>query len=246
MWIVLQRDYRELRQTTAFKVMIIISALITIAGSIIVSLILGRQEWFRIEAAGPLLELILGITAYFLPLFILMAFIWAFASLPIVQEKVNGNLDCLLATPLGTKEIWIAKSLAVFLPAYLISAVATLIILLIVNFVTILPATGEFILPAPVLLMGFLINPLLFFGLLSFIVLFSMANNPDIAIAPSFILGFGLMIGIPLGLATGVINLASWSFTLWYLAGTLAVWIIIAYLSRLLTKENIVLSSKGE
>jgi hypothetical protein len=246
MRIVLERDYRELRKTGAFRVLIILSAVVTLAGSIAVSLILGRQPWLGDEAAKPLLELILGIMAYFLPLFILMAFIWACASLPIVQEKVNGNLDALLATPLGTKEIWMAKSLAVFLPGLVVSAAATLILLLAVNFSVILPATGEFILPAPVLLIGFLINPLLFFGLLAFIVLFSMANNPDIAIAPSFILGFGLMIGIPLGLATGVINLASWSFALWYTAGTIVVWIIIAYLTRLLTKEKIVMSSKGE
>jgi hypothetical protein len=245
MWIVFQRDFKELRQTSAFRVMVIISVVITAAASIAVSIILGRQEWLAQEAARPILVLILGIIIYFLPLFILMAFIWAFGSLPIVQEKVNGNLDSLLATPLETKAIWMAKSLTIFLPGYVISTAAALVVLLAVNFATILPATGEFLLPAPVLLLGFLINPLLFFGLISFIVLFSLANNPDIAIAPSFILGFGLMIGIPLGLATGTIDLASWSFSLWYLAAVIAAWIIIIYLSRLLTKENIVLSSKG-
>jgi hypothetical protein len=62
---------------------------------------------------------------------------------------------------------------------------------------------------------------------------------------PSFLVGFGLIIGIPLGVATGVIDLASWSFTLWYLAGAIVIWAVVGYLSRLLTKENIVLSSKG-
>lgn len=246
MWIVFQRDYRELSQTNAFRILVIISALITIAGSVVISIVLGRQGWVGESTARPLLELILGILAYFLPLFILMAFIWACASMPVVQEKVNGNLDALLATPLGTKEIWIAKSLAVFIPGFVISLTATLVMLLVVNLSVILPNTGEFILPGPVLLIGFLINPVLFFGLLAFIVLYSMAGNPDIAIAPSFILGFGLMIGIPLGLATGTINLASWTFALWYTAGTVLVWILILYLSRLLTKEKVVLSSKGE
>jgi hypothetical protein len=246
MWIVFQRDYRELRQTNAFRVLVIISAVITITGSVVISLVISRQSWLGEPAARPILELIIGILAYFLPLFILMAFIWAFASLPVVQEKVHGNLDCLLATPLGTKEIWIAKSLAVFIPGFVISLAATLIMLLVVNLTVILPNAGEFILPAPVLLIGFLINPLLFFGLLAFIVLYSMASNPDIAIAPSFILGFGLMIGIPLGLATGTVDLASWTFALWYMAGTILIWVLIVYLSRLLTKEKVVLSSKGE
>jgi uncharacterized membrane protein len=75
--------------------------------------------------------------------------------------------------------------------------------------------------------------------------LFSLANNPEIAIAPSFIVGFGLMMGLPIGIATGAINLASWSFTFWYFVGTVIVWSVVGYLSRLLSKENIVLSSKG-
>jgi hypothetical protein len=95
-------------------------------------------------------------------------------------------------------------------------------------------------------LTSLVINPLLLLGLLLFIVLYSLAKNPDIAIAPSFIVGFGLMMGIPLGVATGVMNLASWSFCLWYLAGTAASWLVVLFFFRLLTKENIILSSKGD
>jgi uncharacterized membrane protein YgaE (UPF0421/DUF939 family) len=76
--------------------------------------------------------------------------------------------------------------------------------------------------------------------------LLNLANNPDLAIVPSFIIGFGLMMGIPLGVATGKINLASWTFSLWYLGGALVLFIIVCFLLRLLTKENIVLSGKGE
>ena len=150
-----------------------------------------------------------------------------------------------MATPLSPVELWIGKCLAIFLPGLVISVIATLLVLLAVNFTAIIPATGIFFLPVPVLLTGFLFNPLLFLGLLSFIVLFSLANNPDVAIAPSFLLGFGLMIGIPLGIATGFVNLASWSFALGYLALTIILWVIVIYLSRLLTRQNIVLSSKG-
>ena len=244
--IILQRDFREIRQTRAFRILIIVSAVVGIAGAIVISIILSRQPWLGEKAARPLLELIIGAVAYFLPFFILMSFIWAFASLPIIKEKVNGNIESLLATPLSPKSIWIAKGLAIFLPGYIISEIATLTILLTVNLAVIAPATGVIILPGPVLLIGFILNPWLLFGLISFIVLFSLANNPDVAIAPSFLVGFGLMIGIPLGMLTGYINLASWMFAIWYLAGTVVVWIIVVYLSRLLTKENMVLSSKGD
>jgi len=244
--IVLGRDLKELRETNAFRIIVIISAVIAVGAAAGISIALGRQEWLGEGEASPWLELIMGVVAYFVPLFVLMAFIWAFASLPVTQEKVNGNIESLLATPLSPKSLWMGKSLAIFLPGFIVSVVVTLVVVLSVNLSVINPATGDFVLPTQVLLIGFIINPLLFLGLLSFIILFSLANNPDIAIAPSFIIGFGLMIGIPLGIATGVVDLASWSFALWYLGGAIVIWMAVCYFSRLLTKENIVLSSKGD
>ena len=51
--------------------------------------------------------------------------------------------------------------------------------------------------------------------------------------------------GVPLGMAMGKIDLSSWSFSLWYLGGVIIAWIAIFFLTRLLTKENIILSGKG-
>ena len=245
MSIILNRDFRELRQSNAFRIIVIVSVLIVIAAAAGISIVLGQQEWVGEAAAAPGLELITGLIAYFMPLLILISFIWSFATLPITREKINGNIECLLATPLTPRALWLGKCLAVFLPGYAVSVIAALLVLLAVNLFAINPSAGHFILPAPALLTGFIINPLLFLGLLAFMVLFAIANNPEIALAPSFILGFGLMMGLPIGLATGAVNVASWAFALWYLAGTAVVWAIILYLSRLLNKENIVLSSKG-
>ncbi len=243
--IVFHRDVRELRRTGAFLIISILFAIITIVACLIIVIVLNRQEWLGKEASGPIFEMIIGAVAYFLPLSVLMTFIWAFASLTIIKEKADGNVESLLATPLSPKEIWIGKSMAIFLPGFAISVVSTLIILLAVNFIVIVPATGSFVLPLPLILVSFLINPMLFLALMLFIVLFSLANNPDIAIAPSFLIGFGLMIGIPLGMATGDINLVSWPFLFWYLGAVIIFWAIDIGLYRLLTKEKIVLSNKG-
>ena len=244
--IIFKRDFRELRQTNTFLIISIIFSVITIAIAASVSIVLSKKEWIGQKAAEPMLELIIGLIAYFLPLAILMTFIWAFSSLPVVKDKVNGNIASLIATTLTPKEIWLGKSLAIFVPGYVISVILTMIVLLTVNLSVIVPATGDFLLPLPLFLVSLVWNPLLLLGLLLFIILFSLANNPDIAITPSFLVGFGLMMGIPLGMASGAINLASWSFSLWYLAGVIIVWIIILFLTRLLTKENIILSSKGD
>ena len=155
------------------------------------------------------------------------------------------SIECLLATPLQPVALWMGKCLAIFLPGFAITVIASILVLLAVNLFAINPATGYFVLPVPALLTGLIISPLLLFGVLAFMVLFSLASNPDIAIAPSFIIGFGLMMGLPIGIATGTINLASWTFALWYLAGMLIVWVVVGSFSRLLTKENIIMSSKG-
>jgi ABC-type transport system involved in multi-copper enzyme maturation permease subunit len=246
MMTVIQRDFHELRKSNAFRIMLIVSGVIVIAASAGISVLLRRQAWLGTEEAKPWLDLIIGLVVYFLPVLVMMAFIWAFGSLAVTKEKVNGNVECLLATPLKPAELWMGKSLSIFLPGLVISVAATILVVLIVNLAAILPVAGEFALPDPVMAAGFAANVLLFFGLISFINLFSLANNPDIAITPSFIVGFGIMVGIPLGLATGTIDLASWVFVLWYLLGTALVWVIIGYLSRMLNRENIVLSSKGE
>ena len=243
--IILQRDFKELKRTNAFLIICIAFSAITIAISVAVSIVLGRQEWIGEEAAEPLLGLIIGLIAYFLPLAVIMAFIWGFSSLPVVKEKVNGNINSLIATTLTPREIWLGKSLAIFVPGYLISVISTLIVILSVNLYVIIPATGSFVLPLPLFLTSLIWNPLLLLGTLLFIVLFSLAGNPDIAIAPSFIVGFGLMMGIPLGMVTGSIDLVSWSFSLWYLAGAVAVLIATFIRTRFLTKEKIVLSVKG-
>ncbi len=243
--IILQRDFTELRKTNTFLIISIVFSAVTIATAVSVSIILNRQEWIGEKAAEPILGLIIGLMAYFLPLSILMVFIWAFSNLPVVREKAGGNIASLIATPLSPKEIWLGKSLAIFIPGYVISVILTMIVLLTVNLSVIVPATGDFLFPLPLFLVSLVWNPLLLLGLLLFIILFSLSKNPDIAIAPSFLVGFGLTMGIPLGMAMGKIDLSSWSFSLWYLAGVIIVWIAIFFLTRLLTKENIILSGKG-
>jgi ABC-2 type transport system permease protein len=225
--------------------LIIISAVVAAIAATGISIALNMQSWYGAAEAIPALNLIIGLVIYFLPLFILLAFIWAFGSISITNEKVNGNIECLLATPLDPKTIWAGKSLSIFIPAYLVSIMASCIVVLAVNLTTIQPGWNVLILPTPALINGLIINPLLFYGILEFIVLFSLINNPDIAIAPSFLIGFGLMIGIPVGLLTGAIDITSWNFALWYLGGTTMAWVIVLYLSRWLTRQNIVLSSKG-
>lgn len=243
--IVMRRDYRELRQSTAFRIMIIIAAVIALAAAIGISIALSLQSWLAEPEARPLLELFIGLVLYFLPFLILLSFVWTFGNLPVTREKVNGNIESLMATPLSPRGLWLGKSLAIFVPGYIASIITTAVVVLAVNLSAIVPATGEFVLPAASLVLGIVVSPLMFLGLALFMILFSMANNPDIALAPSFLIGFGLMMGMPVGMGLGYFDIVSWSFTLWYLGDTLVLVAVTLGLTRLLTRQNIVLSSKG-
>lgn len=245
MLLVARRDWREMRSTAAFRIMMALVALVTVVASAGISIALRLQSWYGDAEARPALDLIVGLVAYFLPLFVLTSFIWSFASLPVVKEKANGNIECLLATPLGPRALWAGKGLAVFVPGYVTAAIATAIVLLAVNLAAIRPGWETFALPGPALANGLVINPLLFCAVLLFTILYSMAGNPDAAMAPSFIVGFGLMIGVPVGLATGAVDICSWPFALWCLAGAAAAWGVLLLLSRRLTRQDIVLSGRG-
>lgn len=242
---IMQRDFKELRSSNAFRIILVVVLVITVAVAVIISILLSRQPWLGEAAAEPLLELVISLVAYFLPFIILLAFIWSFSSPLIVKEKVSGNIECLLATPVKPHALWVGKCLAVFLPGFVMATASLVLVLLVINLAVINPATGSFMLPPAVLVTGFITNPLLFLCLLCFITLFSLSNNPDTAIAPSFIVGFALMMGIPLGVATGAVDLASWTFTLYYLAATIVLCLVTAILATFLSKEKIVLSSKG-
>ena len=71
MSIVLRRDLRELRRTNAFRIMVLTFAVITIGIAVGTSVALSKAEWLGVEAAKPMLELVIGLIVYFLPLSVL-------------------------------------------------------------------------------------------------------------------------------------------------------------------------------
>lgn len=245
MWTVLARDWRELRRSGGFRFVLFLFAALALAASLVVGLLLRGAGWLNSWAAEPLLGLVLGLILYFFPFSVLLTFVSAFAGLPLTREKANGNIDTLLATSLSPGALWIGKSLAVFIPGYVLSSILTFLVLLLVNLIAVLPVRGELFFPLPLIILAFLILPLLFRGLLFLSVLVTLIADPELSLFPIFIVGFGLMIGVPAALALGVIDPASWSFALYNLYVALFIWGIVFALLPLLKKERIVLSRRG-
>ncbi|MBN2240806.1 MAG: ABC transporter permease subunit [Dehalococcoidales bacterium] len=230
---------------TAFKIMLIIEGIITIGAAVGISIALHLQSWYGDAEALPVLEFITGLIVYFLPLVVLIAFIWAFASFPVIKEKVNGGIECLIATPLGPRSLLMGKGLAVFVPGYVISLISLCVLLLVLNLGVFLPGWGTVVFPWPAIVLGLVINPLLFTGVLGITLFLSIAANPDSAAGPSFFIGFGLMMGMPVGLTTVTFDITSWSFTLWYLLGTVIMFLVTLCLTGKLTRQKIGLSIRA-
>ena len=247
MLVVLQNDVRDILHSKGFLLVAVVMGIITVGTAVGVPIAL--NSWLapglNWEEAKPLLELFMGLAVNYMPLMVLFTCMATWATEPIAKEKAKGPIESLLATPLTARAVWIGKSLAIFLPAYIIGLIATLIIILAMNFASILPATGHFVLPLPEAFTSFLFLPLLMFALILSGVIFSLITNP--VIGQTIIIFIGVLLLQAVGQVGGrfLWLLPSWDYALYNLAGAALLGMIAFYLSRNLSKERIILSSKG-
>src|SRR4030066_2346428 len=111
------------------------------------------------------LELYLGVIMYTTCFLCLGVNLNAFAYQSMTREKSRGNIESLLATPLEAKNIWIAKSIAIFIPGLILGEVLTFIVLIAVNYVYFVPEIG-FIFNYWLAVSSFLAAPLIKLSLL--------------------------------------------------------------------------------
>lgn len=203
------------------------------------------------------LSLPYGQLLYFGSVLPLLGFIWLFAGASLAKEKASGHLETLLATPLEPGDILLAKTGVMVLPGLAMAALTLVLSLAAAGIAaataaTAATATGPawgvavLVFPPALLVTCAVANPLLFTGLAALTVILALRSSPDAAILPSFALGFGLMIAVPGGSAMGIVDLPSWGFAGLTLAFAVLEWATVALLSRGLSKERIVLSSRED
>jgi len=248
MLVVLQSDVGDILHSRGFLIVAIIIGVITVGTAVGAPIAL--NWWLATglvwEEAKPLLELFMGLAVNYVPLVVLFTCMATWATEPIAKEKAKGPIESLLTTPLTARAVWIGKSLAIFLPAYIIGFIATLIVILAMNLASILPTTDHFILPLPEAFTSFLFLPLLMLAVILLGIIFSLVTNP--VIGQTIIIFVGVLLLQVVGQVGGRFwwLLASWDYALYNLAGAALLGIIAFYLSRSLGKERIILSSKGK
>jgi ABC-2 type transport system permease protein len=185
---------------------------------------------------------ILNTMAYILPMMYSIFVCTIFANFSVVVDKAKHNIESLMVTPLSLRQIWMGKSLAVTIPSLMIGLTVAIVSYVIINLSAGVPRTGVFAVPDPfALVTAFIIVPALIFTIVAVVIYVQLViSNPRIAnlvFTGLFLLllfGVNILSGLGISINVGLIYLG-----VMVLCGLLAAW-----LSRSLTKEKVVLSSK--
>jgi len=199
----------------------------------------------EIKTAAPdrsKLELFLGLILYSTCFMGVGINLNSFAFQSITREKARGNLESLMATTLNIKDLWMAKSIAVFLPGLIVGEALTLIMLFALNYIYFIPVTG-FIITPWIIISSFITVPLIYFFLSLLVHLIGYTGKPatgNVIIQVFLPVFVSLMINL---IVREVINAASWQFSLINFGIAAVIGLIILILQSRLTREKIILSS---
>jgi hypothetical protein len=172
-------------------------------------------------------------------------FVWVFAGALVMREKLTGNLETLLATPLGLSEIWLGKTLALAAMSTGIGWLCGALSLVSAHAIVAI-AASRFVplVSAPAAVAAGVLNPLFFSGMCALILLIALVKDADASLLPSFLIGMGAMIGLPVAIGTGAIVIGSWTFCLYQLCAAGALWLAVIGLLLGSKKERVVLSAR--
>jgi ABC-2 type transport system permease protein len=178
---------------------------------------------------------------YTLPLVLIMLFCSFLSAYAVIMDKAKRTLESLLATPASLRQIWLGKSLAVALPSIVITLLVLLIAVIVVNQVFVVPTLGVFLVPSALsLVAALIIIPVMTFFVVCIVSFLQLImTNPRIA-------NFAFIAVFLVIYLTTITELsASWDFSLIYLIVTILLAAVTFVLGRFLSKEKVVLSSKG-
>lgn len=187
------------------------------------------------------LELYLGLIMYTTCFISLGVNLNAFAFQSMTREKSRGNIESLLATPLEVKNVWIAKSLAIFVPGLILGEILAFIVMIIVNYIYFIPSIG-FLFNPWTAVSSFIAAPLIYLCLSILVQLIGLTDKPATGnvIAQVFLpVIITLMINL---MVRHILDATSWPFALANFGVAAAIAIVIISLQSRLTRERIVLS----
>lgn len=245
--VIMKKDLREALRTRSFYVSIgvMIFSLVVLGGTLGRSMIEGViQEGLPAQTASAIQPLV-GILALLLALMFMLLFCIQM-NVPVMTEKMTRSIESLLCTPVTLRQIWLGKSLAMALPSVVLGLLFTFGGIAGINQFFIVPELGSFIMPGAAPLVAILVAvPLIVFFISSLVVALQLVTGSAWITA-----ALGGLMGLIFGLGFGFSSVLSFSSGAWNIVficlGVAAVLALVTiFLSPRLTKEKVVLSSKG-
>ena len=166
----------------------------------------------------------------------------AFAFQILTREKAKGIIQSLLATPLKEKDIWLGKSLAIFLPGLIVGEMLTLTALVSLNYIFFVPRIGFLINPW-IILSNFVAIPLMYLSLSLLVYLIGLIGKPATSNVIAIIFLSGIITVVINLVIRSILDATSWTYFLVNVGIAAIIGIITLLLLPRLEKERIVLSS---
>jgi ABC-type Na+ efflux pump permease subunit len=244
-WAIANKDIKEAFRSRSTYIFILIMLVLTVSYfSSYNALINGlhRQNADQ-QAIINASQVFLNNIIYVIPMIYSIFVCTIFANYSVILDKAKRNIESLMATPVKLNQIWIGKSLAVTLPSIIIGIGIAVIMYIVMNIAFVIPQTAQFIVPSVLAIVStFIIVPILIFAIVMIVINVQLViSNPRIAnfvftgIFLILLFGVNALGGLGIGLNFGLIYL-----------GAIVICAIISYfLSRILTREKVILSSRG-
>lgn len=241
--VLVRKDINEMMHNRAVFMMLGVAVLI----SYMISSSLGSGIDTLADQGGDIYETAQSLvgTLFLVLMFIVMLLVSLYMNAyTVLMEKTKRTLESLLCTPMQLRSLWIGKTLATIVPAFILALVLGGGILIYLNVSTLEAEVGRWVIPGiPALVATIVVLPVIVFLLSSLVVMLQLLLQNVRLIQTIFTaLLFGSSIGLSYSFrfSSGAWTIVYIEFAVIAVLGTL-VW----FFSTKLTKERVVLTSKG-
>jgi ABC-type transport system involved in multi-copper enzyme maturation permease subunit len=241
LWVIALKDVGEAFRSRSIYIFVAIMLILTF--SYVSSYNAHVNSLTNQQAINNFSRSFLNSLAYLLPLMYSIIICSIFANYSVILDKAKRNIESLMATPVSIQQIWLGKSLAVTLPSVAVGVSVSILIYAVFNIGFVIPKTGSFVFPDTLAFVSALIVvPILIFSIVAVVTHVQLIiSNPRIA---NFVFT-GIFILLVFGInALGGLGVSISFFPLICL-GVIVICAVASFiLSRSLTKERVLLSSK--
>lgn len=240
------KDLRDILHNRAFFMMLAIAVFVIF----VITSSIGEGLGSLSESASPetgiyeSAQAIVG-TVFLMLVFLVMLLVSLYMNAyTVLMEKTRRTLESLLCTPVRLKSLWLGKTLATFIPSLVLGLLFAAVTLVIMNTTTIEPEVGRWVAPGAASLVTTLaVLPVIVFLLSSLVVMLQLMLQNVRLIQTLFT---ALIFGSSFGLSYAFrLSTAEWHVVYIALGIAVVLGMVVWFLSGKLTKERIVLTSKG-